>query len=99
MCLSALLITFAEAFVNVFFGALTLAIFARVILSWVPTRLPFGLNDFVFSVTEPILGPIRRMLPAAAGMDFSPLIALIVIQYVVPSLLLPLLPAALPCLP
>lgn len=99
MCVSALLITFAEAFVNVFFGALTLAIFARVILSWVPTRLPWGLNDFVLSVTEPILGPIRRLLPVAAGMDFSPLIALIVIQYVVPSLLLRLLPAALPCLP
>lgn len=99
MCVSALLITFAEAFVNVFFGALTLAIFGRVILSWVPTRLPWGLNDFVLSVTEPILGPIRRLLPAAAGMDFSPLIALIVIQYVVPSLLLRLLPAALPCLP
>lgn len=99
MCVSALLITFADAFVNVFFGALTLAVFARVILSWVPTRLPWGLNEFVLSVTEPILGPIRRLLPAAAGMDFSPLIALIVIQYVVPSLLLRLLPAALPCLP
>jgi YggT family protein len=99
MCVSALLITFVEAFINVFFGALTLAIFARVILSWVPTRLPWGLNDFVLAVTEPILGPIRRLLPAAAGMDFSPLIALIVIQYVVPSILLRLLPSALPCLP
>ena len=99
MCVSALLITFADAFVTVLFQALTIAIFARVILSWVPTRLPFGLNDFVFAVTEPILGPIRRLLPAAAGMDLSPLIALIVIQYVVPSLVLRLLPAALPCLP
>ena len=99
MCVSALLVTFAEAFINVFFGALTLAIFARVILSWVQARLPFGLNDFVFAVTEPILGPIRRLLPAASGMDFSPLIALIIIQYVVPSLILRLLPATLPCLP
>ena len=99
MCLSVLLITFAEAFVNVFFGALTLVIFARVILSWVPTRLPWGLNDFVQSVSEPILGPIRRMLPAAAGMDFSPLIALVVLQYLVPTIVLQLLPAPLPCLP
>ena len=98
MCVSALLITFAEAFINVFFGAILLAIFARVILSWVQARLPFGLNDFIFAVTEPILGPIRRLLPAAAGMDFSPLIALIGIQFVEP-LILGLLPATLPCLP
>jgi YggT family protein len=98
MCASALLITFLEALINVFFGALTIAIVARVLLSWVPTRLPWGLSDFVFSVTEPILGPIRRFLPAAGGMDFSPLIALIVIQYVIPSLLLRVLPPTLPCL-
>jgi len=99
VCVSALLVTFAEALVNVFFGALTLLIFARVILSWVPTRLPWGLNDFVQSVTEPILGPIRRLLPAAAGVELSPLIALIVLQYVIPTILLQLLPAPLPCLP
>ena len=99
MCVSAILLTFAEAFVSVFFGALTLAIFARVILSWVQARLPFGLNDFVFAVTEPILGPIRRLLPAAGGMDLSPLIALLGIQYLLEPLIMRLLPAALPCLP
>ena len=99
MCVSALLITFAEALMNVFFGALTLLIFARVILSWVPTRLPWGLNDFIQSVTEPILGPIRRLLPAAGGMDLSPLIVLLGIQYLLEPLIMRLLPAALPCLP
>ena len=98
MCVSSLLITFADAFVQVFFGAFTIAIFTRVILSWVQTRLPFGINEFVFAVTEPILGPIRRMLPAAAGMDFSPLIALIAIQYLIEPLVLRLLPTPLPCL-
>lgn len=98
MCVSALVITFAEAFVEVFFNALLLLVFARVILSWVQTRLPFGLNDFIFSVTETILGPIRRLLPAAAGMDFSPLIVLIAIQFIEP-VVLRLLPAPLPCLP
>lgn len=94
MCGTCLLIVYAAAFINVLSGALTLAIFARVLLSWVPTRLPWGLNDFVFSVTEPILGPIRRALPVAAGMDFSPLIALVAVQLVT-SLLLRVLPPAL----
>jgi YggT family protein len=94
MCAGCLLTVYLEAFVNVLFLGLTLAIFGRVILSWVPTRLPWGLNDFIFSVTEPILGPIRRALPMAAGMDFSPLIALVLLQ-LVERLLLGILPPAL----
>ena len=94
MCGTCLLIVYAEAFINVLSGALTIAVFARVLVSWVPTRLPWGLNDFVFAVTEPILGPIRRALPAAAGMDFSPLIALVALQLLT-SLVLRVLPPAL----
>jgi YggT family protein len=94
MCAGCLLAVYLEAFVNVLFLGLTLAIFGRVILSWVPTRLPWGLNDFIFSVTEPILAPIRRALPMAAGMDFSPLIALVLLQ-LVEQLLLRILPPAI----
>ena len=91
MCATCLGIVYLEAFINVLYLALTLAIFGRVILSWVPTRLPWGLNDFLFSVTEPILAPIRRALPLAGGMDLSPLIALIALQ-LAEQLLLKLLP-------
>lgn len=73
---------FAEAFVSVLAGALTVSIFVRVLLSWVQVRLPMGLGEFVWSVTEPILGPIRRALPAMGGIDFSPFIAVIAIQFV-----------------
>jgi YggT family protein len=81
---------FAEAFINVLAGVLTAAIFVRVILSWVQVQLPLGLADFLFSVTEPVLGPIRRALPGMGGIDFSPFIAVILIQ-VVQSLLLAIL--------
>jgi len=92
MCTACLLIVFVEAFINVLAGALTVAIFVRVILSWVPNlKLPFGLGDFVWNVSEPILGPIRRALPLMAGIDFSPFVALFVIQ-VAESVLLRLLP-------
>ena len=87
MCALCLLVVYLEAFINVLFLGLTIVIFGRVILSWVPTRLPFGLNDFIFSVSEPILAPIRRALPMAAGMDFSPLIALVALQLVEQALL------------
>lgn len=83
----ALFTVFVEAFITVLAQALTLAIFARVILSWVPARLPWGLGDFVLSVTEPILTPIRRALPFMGGIDFSPFIAVIAIQAIASILL------------
>ena len=86
---------FVEAFINVLAGALTLAIFVRVILSWIPNvRLPFGLGEFIYAVTEPILSPIRRAMPFLGGIDFSPFIALIAIQ-IVSSLILRVLPSAI----
>ena len=94
MCAGCLLVVYLEAFINVLYLGLTLLIFGRVLLSWMPTRLPWGLNDFIFSVTEPILAPIRRALPMAAGMDFSPLVALVLLQ-LVERLLLRILPPAL----
>ena len=95
MCTTCLLIVFLEAFINVLAGALTLAIFVRVILSWIPNaRLPFGLGDFVFGVSEPILSPIRRAIPFFGGIDFSPFIALLLIQLVT-SLVLRVIPPAI----
>jgi YggT family protein len=95
VCGTCLLIVFAEAFINVLAGALTIAIFVRVILSWIPNaRLPFGLGEFVWNVSEPILAPIRRTMPFFGGIDFSPFVALIVIQ-LVSSLILRALPAAI----
>ncbi len=92
MCTTCLLIVFAAAFVNVLGGAITLAIFLRVIQSWIPAmRIPWGIGEFAWSVSEPILGPLRRALPQAAGIDFSPFIALIAIQFL-QSILLGLLP-------
>ncbi len=91
MCITCFLLVFAEAFINVLAGALTICILVRVLLSWVPVRLPLGLADLVFGVSETILGPIRRALPFMGGLDLSPFVAIIAIQ-VVQGLLLRLLP-------
>jgi len=95
MCASCFLLVFLEAFINVVAQALVLGIFVRVIMSWVPVRLPFGLNDLVWNVTEPVLAPIRRYMPIAGGMDFSPFIALLLIQ-IITSIILRVLPPAIP---
>lgn len=95
MCATCLLLVFLEAFINVVAQALVLAIFVRVIMSWVPVRLPLGLSDLVWNVTEPVLAPIRRFMPIAGGMDFSPFIALLLIQ-IITSIILRVLPPAIP---
>jgi YggT family protein len=95
MCGTCFLLVFLEAFINVLAQALVLAIVVRVIMSWVPLRLPFGLNDLVWNVTEPVLAPIRRYMPLAGGIDFSPFIALLLIQLIT-SILLRVLPPAIP---
>ena len=46
--------------------------------------------EVVFGITEPVLGPIRRMLPQTGMIDFSPLVVmviLVVIQYALRALL------------
>ena len=61
---------------DLFFYALLL----QVILSWVNPHTPIA--DVLNSLTRPILAPIQRLLPTAGGIDFSPMVALILIQMI-----------------
>jgi len=38
------------------------------------------LYQFVYEVTEPVLGPIRRVIPPMMGLDFSPMIAMMLVS-------------------
>ncbi len=83
--------------INAILTLFTIAIFARVILTFIiplsggnPHPILVTINTFVFQVTEPVLGPIRRSLPSFGGFDFSPmavLIILILLRRVVDSIL------------
>jgi YggT family protein len=59
--------------------ALWLLILARVILSWVDPGGRSRFGAFVVSMTEPILAPIRRILPPTGMFDLSPLIVLLIL--------------------
>ena len=58
----------------------TILVFARVILSWIPSVPDNPLVGFVFRVTEPVMAPVRNLLPAMGGIDFSPILVLVGIQ-------------------
>lgn len=51
----------------------------RVLLSWVRLDRDNPLVNLLYVLTEPILEPIRALLPQTGMMDFSPLIAMILI--------------------
>jgi YggT family protein len=58
---------------------LWLLILARVIISWTNPRGGGSLVAFVYQITEPILAPIRRVIPPTSGIDWSPLIAMLIL--------------------
>jgi YggT family protein len=71
---------------------LVIAIIIRAVMSWVMPMDNSGLSRVLNDITEPILGPIRRILPPLGGIDLSPLVAIILIQ-VISNLLLQALSA------
>jgi YggT family protein len=51
-------------------------------------RFVWTIGDFLYRITDPVLRPIRNMLPNFGGIDISPLIVLVLIQLVIVPLLM-----------
>jgi YggT family protein len=45
-------------------------------------RIVYLISDFLYRVTEPALGPIRRILPNFGGIDISPIILILIIYFI-----------------
>ena len=58
----------------------SILIFARVIISWMGSGSTHPLVLLVYRLTEPVLAPVRSILPSFGGLDFSPVLVLIGIQ-------------------
>jgi YggT family protein len=58
-------------------------IIVSVILSWVGQNFRHPIVPVIYQLTEPVLAPIRRVLPPLGGFDLSPLVALIAIQFLI----------------
>ena len=68
-------------FTTILVWILIIAIFIRVILSWIP----MGGSQFsplvaiIYQITEPVLAPLRRIIPRFGMFDFTPTVALIIL--------------------
>jgi YggT family protein len=71
--------------------AFELALVARALLSWFPLQ-PGGVmarvSGFLATVTEPVLAPVRRVLPRAGMLDLSFVVVLLTLEIVVRRLIL-----------
>jgi YggT family protein len=56
-------------------------IIARVIVSWLANQSRHPLIPLLYQLTEPVLRPFKRFLPAVGGIDLSPLLALIALRF------------------
>jgi YggT family protein len=78
--------TFLIPIINAIYYILVILIFARFILSWIrpdPYHPTWGpITRCVDQATEPLLAPIRRLLPATGGLDFSPMILLFGLYFI-----------------
>ncbi|WP_127848892.1 YggT family protein [Lacticaseibacillus hulanensis] len=58
------------------------AILVEAILSWIQIDQLRGVYEFCQRITAPLMNPIRRVMPIIAGLDFSPVVALVLLGFV-----------------
>ena len=76
--ITTLLATFIDLFTLVF----NFLLLSRVILSWF---LPADANLFtrtIYELTEPVLSPVRRLLPRSSVLDLAPLVTFLLLQLI-----------------
>ncbi len=73
--------TAASQIVCVLFTLLTVAIFLRAIVSWFNMDPRSPLIQILDAITEPIMDPIRRIMPRIGMIDLSPLVAILLLTF------------------
>jgi len=75
------------------------AVIISIVLTWLvqfnvintSNRLVYQIGDFLYRITEPVLRPIRQVIPSVGGIDLSPLIVILILGFLkqfIPGLLL-----------
>lgn len=65
--------------VQLLFDLYIIVLLVRVLLSWVQIDPRNPIVNLIHQLTEPLLAPIRNLLPQSGGMDFSPMVAFFVV--------------------
>ena len=66
---------------NILVWVFFIAIMVRVLFSWIGPDMRNPIFRISYQVTEPILAPVRNLLPQTPGMDLSPMIVTFVLFF------------------
>lgn len=72
--------TTVPGLISLVLNLLTFAIIGRALLSWFDPGMRSSVGRFLYEVTEPVIAPIRRVVPSMGAFDLSPIIALFLIR-------------------
>lgn len=65
---------------DLFVSAMNILILMRVIFSWIRTEKMPRFQSFIAEATEPALGLVRKFVPPVGMLDFTPIIALLLLS-------------------
>ena len=74
--------SFLFDFIRIVCEVFTVAIIIRAIVSWFSPSPTNRLVIILYRITEPLLAPLRRIIPRAGMLDFTPLAAIILLQLI-----------------
>ncbi|MEI6779033.1 MAG: YggT family protein [Chloroflexales bacterium] len=74
------MIGFVGSFVDILFNVLLFAILGRVLISWIDPQGNMKVSQILNEITEPIIAPLRSVLPPLGMIDLSPMVAMILLQ-------------------
>jgi YggT family protein len=80
--------SFLQVFISLFVTALFIVVLGRVLMSWINPRYEGAVARFLFDTTEPLLSPIRRVLPSTGMIDLAPMILVMVLLFLMRMLFL-----------
>jgi len=69
-------------FVNLIVTVLSFAIIGRALLSWFDPGMQTPVGRFLRDITEPIIAPIRQVMPTIGMFDISPIVALLLLRLI-----------------
>lgn len=95
MALPGLLVLSLSELIMLALNVFLISILIQVVLSWINPGAYNPLVSLIHSLNEPLMRPARRILPDMGGIDFSPLLVLLLIQLTKMLLVAPLRDAGL----
>lgn len=74
------MVDYLRIFVDVLFNVLIFAILIDALISWFPIAPDHPIARLLDDITEPILAPLRRVVPRLGMFDITPIVAMFVLE-------------------